>query len=483
MHSRAWLRELAAQSGDPSAEFTLDDVPSAVLESWAAHGFTHLWLMGVWCIGPAARRHAVEEASEEGVPPHEVCGSPFAISGYEVDVSLGGLEALVRFRQRLRAFGLRLLLDFIPNHVALDHPWIERYPERFIRSSRRRRGYFKPTLPSSIPWIAHGRDPFFSPWVDTAQLDWTHPAVHEAMRDELMRVAALCDGVRVDMAMLILPDIFRRTWEASEDKADVALVSFWVAAIRQVKEQWPEFLFIAEVYWDLEQRLLSEGFDYVYEKRSYDLLLKRQAGDLMAHWHGLGASLWHRGLRFLENHDELRVASLCETAERRAWVHLLLSQPGACLIHHGQMQGVKERAPIARHGFTSRKLQEPDSGEAAHYQNALARFADLRARADQCIPLQVSPAWESNSSHGHFIALGWVQPGFSSLVLVINLSKDPAQCRVTLPRAEESSGAMRVRDRLSEIAYECSSATLAEDGLFVALPGHGSHLLEILPLR
>ncbi len=480
VHSRAWLRELAAEKGDPSAAFTLDDVPNAALEVWAVQGFTHVWLMGVWCIGPAARHHAVREAAEDGVPTHEVCGSPFAICGYEVDSELGGVEALARFRRRLRGVGLRLILDFIPNHVALDHPWIEQYPERFIRSSRRRRGYFKPKPRSSNPWIAHGRDPFFSPWVDTAQLDWTHPAVHEAMLDELVRVAALCDGVRVDMAMLILPDVFRRTWEANGEKANLAVESFWVRAIRHVKTPWPDFLFIAEVYWDLEQRLLSEGFDYAYEKRSYDLLLTRQASSLMSHWRGLDASLWRRGLRFLENHDEARVASLCTSAEHRAWLCLLLSQPGACLIHHGQMQGLKERAPIARRGVPPGKPLELDSDEATHYQSALATFADLRARGDHCAPLQISAAWECNESHGHFVALGWIQAGFSSVVLVVNLSGDPAQCRVRLPSFDPWCETAEVRDRLSELAYACPSVLIAEQGLYIALPGYGSHLLEIL---
>lgn len=437
--------------------------------------------MGVWRIGPAARLHAVREASEEGIPSQDVCGSPFAISGYEVDGELGGIEALARFRKRLRAQGIGLILDFIPNHLALDHPWIERHPDRFIRSPRRRRGYFNSRLHDSQPWVAHGRDPFFSPWVDTAQLDWTHPEVHEVMRQELMGVAALCDGVRVDMAMLILPDVFRRTWEANDQKADGIAESFWIQTIRQVKQRWPEFLFIAEVYWDLESRLLAEGFDYTYEKRSYDLLIKRQAGQLMSHWHGLEPALWQRGLRFLENHDEARVASLCTAVEHKVWLALLLSLPGACLIHHGQMQGLQERASIARRRFSSRVSQTEEAGEGNHYQSALATFAGLRTRTEDCVPLRVMPAWEGNESHAHFVALGWFREGLPSCVLVVNLSQDPAQCRITLPAVDAGGDMVEIRDRLSELGYSTPSATLAEQGLYIALPGFGLHLLELIP--
>ena len=58
----------------------------------------------------------------------DVTGSCFAIRDYHVHADFGGDDALARLRERLRARSLRLILDFVPNHVAPDHPWVRRAP-------------------------------------------------------------------------------------------------------------------------------------------------------------------------------------------------------------------------------------------------------------------------------------------------------------------------------------------------------------------
>ena len=60
--------------------------------------------------------------------------------------------------------------------------------------------------------LAHGRDPFFPGWPDTLQLNYGNPLLQEAMIGELIKIAGQCDGVRCDMAMLVLPEVFERTW-------------------------------------------------------------------------------------------------------------------------------------------------------------------------------------------------------------------------------------------------------------------------------
>lgn len=100
--------------------------------------------------------------------------------------------------------------------------------------------------------FAYGRDPYFSGWPDTLQLNYAEPSLQQAMREELKSVAARCDGVRCDMAMLILPDVFERTWGLRMD-------AFWPGVIQTVRSEQPDFLFIAEVYWDLEWTLQRQG--------------------------------------------------------------------------------------------------------------------------------------------------------------------------------------------------------------------------------
>jgi len=102
----------------------------------------------------------------------DVAGSGFAITGYTVHTDLGGDAALARLRDRLRNRCLRLMLDFVPNHVGLDHPWIEHHPDYFIHGTELDRA----RAPRNFTWVkrnrgdlllAHGRDPYFSGWPDT----------------------------------------------------------------------------------------------------------------------------------------------------------------------------------------------------------------------------------------------------------------------------------------------------------------------------
>jgi glycosidase len=134
-----------------------------------------------------------------------------------VHEKLGGDAALARLRERLRERGLRLMLDCVPNHMAPDHPWVEGHPDYFVAGSE----LDLARAPQNYTWIkrargdlllAYGRDPYFAGWPDTIQLNYGNPATQEAMIGELLKIAGQCDGVRCDMAMLVLPEVFEQTW-------------------------------------------------------------------------------------------------------------------------------------------------------------------------------------------------------------------------------------------------------------------------------
>ena len=117
----------------------------------------------------------------------------------------------------MRDHGLSLMLDFVPNHVALDHAWVLEHPEYLVRGdaadlARAPQNYARLPTRGGSAIFAHGRDPGFDGWTDTVQLDYRHPGLRAAQRAELGRIAARCDGVRCDMAMLLEPDVFERTW-------------------------------------------------------------------------------------------------------------------------------------------------------------------------------------------------------------------------------------------------------------------------------
>src|SRR5262249_27693300 len=117
---------------------------------------------------------------------------------------------------------------------------------------------------------------------------------------------------------------------------------FWPKAIRRVREQVPNFTFMAEVYWDMEWRLQQQGFDYTYDKRLYDRLRERHARPVREHFHA-GLDYQDKLARFLENHDEPRAASTFPPGIHEAAAVITFLSPGLRFFHQGQFQGRKKR--------------------------------------------------------------------------------------------------------------------------------------------
>src|ERR1043166_2793235 len=101
-------------------------------------GFTHIWLMGGWRTGVRVRGHSLRvpelRLGSPACSDEDIVRSPYAIAAYEVSPALGGTAALDKFRCRLPEAGLKLILDFVPNHLGLDHAWIDKKPELFVQS-------------------------------------------------------------------------------------------------------------------------------------------------------------------------------------------------------------------------------------------------------------------------------------------------------------------------------------------------------------
>lgn len=420
INTRIWLADLRDRLG---REVTLADVPDKAIARWKEMGVHALWFMGVWKASPFSASLCRNSPSLRAEAAHilgdlregDLGASPYAICGYEVDPELGGEEAMASLRRRLREAGLLLVLDFIPNHVAVDHPWTTERPELFIHPTPERLaqdpGAFF-TVPGTSTVLAHGRDPHFPPWSDTAQLNYFNPATHEAMREELVRVARMCDGVRCDMAMLILPEVFRSVWGwAAPDQTPP---DFWDAAIPAVRTHDPGFVFMAEVYWGLEGALQAKGFDYTYDKVLYDHLVSRRAAEI--HGHLATRSGFHEhAMRFIENHDEQRAASVFGKAQGRMAAALILTLPGATLLHHGQEFGWQKRLPVQ----LRRRPLEPTDYELESTYRLLIRIASDSVVQDG--------KWEmlvvESDRRQDVLAYQWVCPHHEgSLLVVLNLT-------------------------------------------------------------
>jgi glycosidase len=258
-----------------------------------------------------------------------------------VDEHLGGREGLAIARGELARRGLKLILDFVPNHVAPDHPWVTQHPEYFIQGNA---GDAK-NDPASFfeaggKVFACGRDPYFPAWPDVLQLNAFQPGLRKAVIETLSDMAGQCDGIRCDMAMLMLNDIFGRTWGARAGEKPAS--DYWRTVIPATQGKHPEFKFMAEAYWDLEWELQQQGFDFCYDKKLYDRLEHDPAESVRLHLCA-GQAYQDRLVRFIENHDEPRAAAAFMPAKGRAAAVTVATLPGARLLHEGQFEGRKVR--------------------------------------------------------------------------------------------------------------------------------------------
>jgi hypothetical protein len=471
-----WVTELRSKY---ARVIDLRSVPATDWDQLAAVGLDAVWFMGVWERSPAGT--AISNRNPESLASFRVAlpdfrdgdnvGSPYCVRRYEVDSYLGGPEGLAHARQELAKRGLRLILDFVPNHVAPDHPWVAEHPEYFVQGTAED---LKNDPDSYVQASGHvfacGRDPYFPAWRDVLQLNAFAPGLRQAVIATLSNIAAQCDGVRCDMAMLLLNSIFERTWGArvgAHPQAD-----YWREVIPAVKKSHPRFLFIAEAYWDLEWELQQQGFDFCYDKRLYDRLVHGDAESVRQHLH---ANLVFQAklLRFLENHDEPRAASAFSLERERAAAVVTSTLPGARLFHEGQFEGRRVRLPV----FLARRPNEVPNVDLQVFYNKLLKGIDSPVFRNGAWHLCERAGWPDNASFQNLVAWSW-SAGAEEYLIIVNLSDRPAQARVSVSGAEKGSGPWFFTDKLSGGKYEREGDELARSGIYVDLPGWGYHFFH-----
>lgn len=466
INTRVWLTELSRGLGRRA---TLDDIPDRDLDHLSEIGFDWIWLLSVWQTGPEGQRvsrtnpewrrefhETLHDLTDDDIP-----GSGFAITAYAVDPKLGGDVALPRLRDRLRQRGLRLMLDFVPNHTGLDHHWVEEHPDYYIAGSESNlasspQNFTRVKRKGGDLILAYGRDPYFAGWPDTLQLNYGNPALQEAMIAELAKIAGQCDGVRCDMAMLVLPEVFQRTWGVHPAE------EFWPRATRRVREQSPGFYFMAEVYWDMEWTLQQQGFDYAYDKRLYDRLRDRHARPVREHFLA-GLDYQDKLARFLENHDEPRVAATFPQEIHEAAAVITFLSPGLRFFHQGQFEGRTKR--ISPH--LGRGPDEPvNEAVQQFYVKLLSILKQPVVRNGRWQLLERAPAWDGNWTHDDFVAFGWNGVDDQTVIVAVNYSNHHSQCHIWLPDGVAGKK-WRLRDQLQNASYDWHGDDLQARGLFV----------------
>ena len=432
INTRSWLKRLEAQYG---RRVTLADVPDEFWHQAKDAGFDAIWFMGVWKTSPAAEHIAranpeVQDqirAIKPDFKPEDITASPYAVYEYEVDEALGGNGALAALRAKLNGLGIDLLLDFVGNHTAIDSPTVLSDPDLYINTGAQEPHVHKDWFFKNANgvYIAHGRDPYFAPWTDTAQLNYFNPKTREFMLKNLLHVADMCDGVRCDMAMLSLNKVQRDTWWEFIG-GNLPKEEFWHQALTAVREKYPEFIFIAEVYWGLEWDIQELGFDYTYDKILYDRLRFSNPENIKGH---LGAEhlFQMRSIRFTANHDEEESLKAFGKEKSLAASTIIATLPGARMFHLFQLLGRPERMPIQ---YIKDDFEE-NKEVSAYYLKLLHISSDPAFHGGQWSLRDVACASMEDHSFRNILAWQWKQRNTGKMI-VINYSNAPARGRLSM---------------------------------------------------
>jgi len=479
LNTRCWLRELGELLHHP---VHFGNVPGHLILEWKELGFTHIWAMGVWTTGALSRRIALDDpalqeqfhSTHPGWTDQDVMGSPYAIAAYEVPSILGGESGLATFRKQLHRHGLKLILDFVPNHVAVDHPWVLHKPALFVASNQTFQGSFQAMTGKGVLWIAHGRDPYFPPWKDVAQLDYRNEEVRLEMKKILLSLASRCDGVRCDMAMLVVNEVFRKTWGPKVIDSEPPSYEFWPEAIPEVKKCHPKFLFLAECYWGFDTILQIQGFDFTYHKEVLDSLIAGDAPPLLHRLASLPKEHLSRCAHFLENHDEPRIASLLAPEKTKIAALVKLALPGMRMIYEKQMEGARLRMPVQFSRWPSEALDET---LRAFYLNLLSTLKQTSIGRGDWHVLQPL-GWPDNPSARNLLILQWSSNNGSFELVVLNFSAQSAQCRVYLKIEGLELHQWSIRDLLGKEHHLRDGPLLISEGLYLNVQGHATHLFQ-----
>ena len=491
-----WLNTLSRTHDCP---ITLDTVPDEALDDLAALGIDAVWMMGVWTRSPMAIQTAHKYSAQylyalPDLTDHDLIGSAYAVGAYQVDENLGGRVGLAAFRKRLQERGLRLILDYVPNHVAIDHAWVRTHPEYLVRGkvddlARDGSSFFSATdILGRTVVVAHGRDPYYPGWIDTAQVNAFSPAYRQAALSILFDIASQCDGVRCDMAMLLLNDIFSHVWGDYVGKP--LPKEFWTEIIPPVKAAYPNFLFMAEVYWNLEYTLQQLGFDFTYDKVLFDRVISAHPSNIRDHLVA-DVSFQRKLIRFIENHDEPRAMETLGPRKSRPAAALTFTLPGAVLIHDGQLSGRRIKLPVQ----IGRQPDEPfDEDLYDFYRRLLAEtrssiyqdgdwwlFETLPAATEigETDANEIQAAENHIDQHQNILAYGWRNHSDSRLI-VVNLTPEPSAAVIDLSTWDGFAwGHFHLHEVLRDISLPAPVDRLQEPTLFVELGPYEANIFRV----
>jgi glycosidase len=480
INARVWIKRFGKNA-------SLSSISDEQINTWKQMGIDLIWLMGVWatnkdviseyCFEPeliSAYNNALKDWQTD-----DVIGSPYSIDRYEINPLIGTKEELLAFKSKLNENGIKLILDFVSNHFSAKSSLIWSNKEIFLFADEyifKNDPYtFYPSPANPKEFLAHGRDPLFPPWKDTAQVNFYSEDARKYLISILIDLTYLCDGVRCDMAMLPLNNIFFNTWIGVIKKHGYERPEkeFWEEAIAEVKKNRSDFIFIAETYWDLEWQLQNLGFDFTYDKRLTDRLT---SGDIKSIKDHLDADLSYqnRSVRFLENHDEIRALVKLGRERSLAAAVIISTIPGIAFYFDGQCDGKKIKLPLQ---LGREPEEKQDEKIKEFYKNLFKVTSEDIFRNGEWKLLEPIPVNLNDQSFENLLA--WEFRTENELrIIVVNYNNITSKCRLKFDVITETKEII-LNDLLNKTTYKRSIKEITEKGLFVELKSFNSHIFSI----
>jgi hypothetical protein len=478
INTYVWLESLSSKLG---RTIHLADVPDSEWDAIATMGFAAIWLMGVWKRSAISRDLSLKNKTAQagyndalpGWTPADVIGSPYSVALYQPDPRIGSWDDIDSARGKLHQRKMALFLDFVGNHTALDHPWITDHPEYYVQGTKQNldkdpSSFYEVTSTKSSVYVALGKDPYFPAWSDVAQLNHFSLALRAAQLAQLQQIASHCDGVRCDMAMLQLNEIFERIWRPLVGDTKVPPKEFWTEA----KTAVPGLILLAEAYWGTEGRMVDLGFQFVYDKGLYDSVRDGNIPDIHLRLSSKPDLQAHLA-RFLENHDEPRFATVFGNDRLPAVATLMGTLPGMRFYQQGEELGIKLRTPIELRRIAE---QPVDLVRKEFFAKLFAATREEVFHGGQWCVVSVTPDNEATAQN--LFVYQWRSEKAWRLI-VANLSSAAAQGFVHLNNGLAPGADYVFADQFDDTRYVRKSSEIAQQGLFVRREAYQAHIFDI----
>ncbi len=482
INTRVWIRQFDKEG----RKAKLPDIPDSYWDYLKELGIDLVWLMGVWKISKSAvQRYAFEknlveeyERALKDWTEEDVIGSPYAIDVYDVNYELGNLDNLLEIKRKLNDRGMKLILDYVPNHFSAESILIRTHPDIFLFTDEKYfyddpHTFFKPYRDSNFA-LAHGRDPFYPAWQDTVQVNYFSAAARDFMLDTLIRLTHVADGLRCDMSMLALNNVFKNTWggvleamRISEPKEE-----FWKIAIDHVKKENENFIFIGEVYWDLEWQMQQLGFDYTYDKKLTERIISGNVHEIRSH---LRAEPDYRkkSVRFIENHDEERSLKTMGKEKALAAAVIIGAVDGMDFYYEGQFEGKTVKLPVQ----LGRAPKEKVNRQVKNFYEKFLKITSAEIfKNGEWTQLTPESAGDDDRFFKNILCWQWTCEKEKRLV-VVNFSSETSGARIML-EVSDYSETILFEDLLNNKSYKRKKSEIEKEGLYVKLKSYQSHIFK-----